>query len=146
MRERLPQREERHNHPRDGRPQPCDQQCPQGSRKHVKYRRFGGAAASKRDNSFRNQCATSHQPHQQQADTRQTVGECRIEASQMRSGYEILGWPETPKGSDPTPLSRYLQLDDSALERDHRCVGTVIGVQFGEDVTDLALDCFFADR
>ena len=40
----------------------------------------------------------------------------------------------------------YLNLDDSALQTDHRGVGPVVGTQFGEDVPDLALDCLFADR
>jgi hypothetical protein len=83
MQERLPQREQRYKHPRDGRPQPCDQQNPQSNPEHVKCCCFGGGTASDRYNSFRNQCDTRHQPHQQQADTRQTVSECRIEASQM---------------------------------------------------------------
>jgi len=39
-----------------------------------------------------------------------------------------------------------LKLDDSALQTDHRGVGSVVGAQFGEDVSDLALDGFFADR
>src|SRR3984957_10940379 len=50
------------------------------------------------------------------------------------------------KGPPRTTLLSYLYLDDSALESDHRRVGTVIGVQFGEDIPDLAFDCFFADR
>jgi hypothetical protein len=38
-----------------------------------------------------------------------------------------------------------LKLDDSALQTDHGGVGSVVGAQLEEDVSDLALDGFFAD-
>ena len=44
-----------------------------------------------------------------------------------------------------TTLWSELKFNDSALEADHGGVGPVIRAQFGEDVTDLALDGFFAD-
>src|SRR5580765_1101341 len=61
-------------------------------------------------------------------------------------GYEIPMRPKTLKGSDQRTLLSYLNLDDSALQTDRRGVGTVVGAQFGEDVPDLTLDRFFADR
>ena len=54
--------------------------------------------------------------------------------------------PKPSKGPSRITLLSYLNLDDSALQTDHRGVGTVVGAQFGEDVPDLALDRFFADR
>jgi hypothetical protein len=39
-----------------------------------------------------------------------------------------------------------LELDDSALQADHRGVGAVVGPQFGKDVLDPALDGFFGNR
>ena len=45
-----------------------------------------------------------------------------------------------------TTLSGELRFDDSALQPDHRGVGSVVGAQFGEDVPDLTLDGLFADR
>jgi hypothetical protein len=44
------------------------------------------------------------------------------------------------------PLSRGLQLDDSALQADRDRVGAVIGPEFGEDVLDVSLDGFLGDR
>src|SRR5271154_5271640 len=38
-----------------------------------------------------------------------------------------------------------LKFDDSALQTYHRGVGSVVGAQFGEDVSDLAFDGFFTD-
>src|ERR1700735_98990 len=52
----------------------------------------------------------------------------------------------TPKRFVLTTLSSELRFDDSALQPDHRGVGSVVGAQFGEDVPDLALDGLFADR
>jgi hypothetical protein len=37
-----------------------------------------------------------------------------------------------------------LKLDDSALQPKHRGVSSVVGAQFGEDVSDLAFGGFFA--
>jgi hypothetical protein len=53
--------------------------------------------------------------------------------------------PQNPKRVRKTTLLGELQLDDSALQRDHRGVGAVVGAKFGEDIPDLALDRFFAD-
>lgn len=44
------------------------------------------------------------------------------------------------------PLSRRLQLDDSALNRDSDRVGPVIRAKFCKDILDVALDRFFRDR
>src|SRR5258707_15865491 len=54
--------------------------------------------------------------------------------------------PKTPKRRARNTLLSELKLDDSALQTDHRGVGSVVGAQFGEDVPDLSLDRFFADR
>ncbi len=54
--------------------------------------------------------------------------------------------PASLKRAAQTTLLGKLKLDDSALQTDHRGVGSVVGAQFGEDVPDLALDGFFADR
>src|SRR5882724_3361981 len=39
-----------------------------------------------------------------------------------------------------------LQLDDAALEPDHRGVGAVLGAELRQDVAHLALDGFLAER
>jgi hypothetical protein len=39
-----------------------------------------------------------------------------------------------------------LQLDDSALQSDRDRVRPIVGVKFGEDVLDVALNGFFGDR
>ena len=43
------------------------------------------------------------------------------------------------------PLSRGLEVDDSAFEADGNGVGPIIGAQFGENVFDVALYGFFRD-
>src|SRR6202045_5442214 len=53
--------------------------------------------------------------------------------------------PKAPKGGRENTLLSELKLDDSALQTDHRGVSSVVGAQFGEDVSDLALDGFFTD-
>ena len=52
----------------------------------------------------------------------------------------------SPKRLARNTLSSELKFDNSALQTYHRGVGSVVGTQFGEDVSDLALDGFFADR
>ena len=52
----------------------------------------------------------------------------------------------SPKRLVRNTLSSELKFDDSALQSYHRGVGSVVGAQFGEDVSDLALDSFFAQR
>jgi len=52
----------------------------------------------------------------------------------------------SPKGLVRITLSSELKFDDSALQTYHRGVGSVVGTQFGEDVSDLAFDGFFTDR
>jgi hypothetical protein len=77
----------------------------------------------------------------------QPVGECRKKPSQLR--FRLLGHQGDLKPSkgvrDNHPLSK-LKLDDSALDADHGGVGSVVGAQFGEDIPDVALDGFFANR
>jgi hypothetical protein len=45
-------------------------------------------------------------------------------------------------GGRDTPLWRGLQFDDSALQPDRDGVGSVVSVKLGQDVPDVALDCF----
>ena len=52
----------------------------------------------------------------------------------------------SPKRPAQSTLLSELKLDNSALHADHRCVSSVVGAQFREDASDLALDGFFADR
>jgi hypothetical protein len=44
-----------------------------------------------------------------------------------------------------TPLSRGLQLDDSAFQSDSDCVGSVVRAKFREDVLDVSLNRFLGD-
>ena len=53
---------------------------------------------------------------------------------------------ESPKGVVQITLSSELKFDNSALQTYHRGVGSVVGAQFGEDVSNPALDRFFGDR
>ena len=53
--------------------------------------------------------------------------------------------PKAPKGGRVNTLLSELKLDDSALQTDHRGVGSVVGPQLGENASDLALDGLFAD-
>src|SRR5260370_36737088 len=48
------------------------------------------------------------------------------------------------RGRD-TPLSRGLQLDDSAFQPDSDCVGSVVRAKFREDVLDVSLNRFLGD-
>ena len=52
----------------------------------------------------------------------------------------------SPKRLARNTLSSELKFDNSALQTYHRGVGSVVGTQFGEDVSDLTLDGFLADR
>src|SRR5712664_4280385 len=54
--------------------------------------------------------------------------------------------PESLKRTAENTLSGKLELDDSAFQADHGGMRSVVGPQFGQDVSDLALDGFFADR
>src|ERR1700688_3462727 len=116
------------------------------------------------------QCNACNQPHQQKAGTRRTAGEGREKASQLISrsccitplrangindlgelcnAFQLTRLPTRPgslKRAAKLTLLRKLKLNDSALHADHRGVGSVVGAQFGEDVPDLTLDSFFADR
>ena len=53
---------------------------------------------------------------------------------------------ESPKRLARITLLSELKFEDSALQTYHRGVGSVVGAQFGEDVSDLAFDGFFTDR
>src|SRR6266403_3279371 len=52
----------------------------------------------------------------------------------------------SPKGLVRITLTSALTCDASALQTYQRGVGSVVGAQFGEDVSDLAFDGFFTDR
>jgi len=84
MREGLPQREDRYKRSCNGSPYPSEQQYPRSGPDPVKYGRSDRSPAPERHNPLYNQCNTRHQPHQEKAGTGQTVGECRIKASQLR--------------------------------------------------------------
>jgi hypothetical protein len=49
------------------------------------------------------------------------------------------------KQIEGTPLSRGLEVDNSAFQADGDGVRPVVGAQFGENIFDVALDGFFGD-
>jgi hypothetical protein len=56
-----------------------------------------------------------------------------------------------PRSRDVSPdchlnCRAQLQIDDSAFGAYRDCVGPVLGLQFGEDVPDMALHGFFGER
>src|SRR6267142_6031593 len=53
---------------------------------------------------------------------------------------------KNPKRHARKTLLSELKFDNSALQTDHGRVRSIVGAQFRENVPDLALDSFFADR
>src|SRR5271154_5683642 len=61
-------------------------------------------------------------------------------------GYALTAPRGNTQKADSRDTFERSELDDPALEPDHRGVGSVLGAQFGEDVADLAFHRILAGR
>src|SRR5580765_227573 len=69
----------------------------------------------------------------------------RIDAAHQIEMMNLLKFGRKPKKIGWNHSFEGLEFDDSALQPDHGGMSSIVGVQFGKDASNLALDSFFAD-
>jgi len=153
MREAVHERVKCHKYPGNGRTKSREQKYPQYSRENgVRLQRLP-ARARESDDGGKQQMGSQYRSQEQKPDRRGATCKWREKSThlQIRLRKEVQsGKPKNIRirhsnwGCSRRLLRGPLYLDDSALQSDHGCVGSVFSAQFGQNVANVPINGFEA--